>query len=325
MLKSRHSHFGLLAGFISFASMGCNEKKTADMPLRKQGTSCASLQLKATGSTTKSADDETSTNASGSSASDGTCSESEQTGGSDGTGESSGSTTGGSSSTTFDLCKDGLKASTKLQDFQTYVTELCGTDNKLQALRKSDNIYTGGDAKILQNTTSSSTDTSMRLYTSALYDAKPEDYWALLRLQFTKPQVYKTVYAYDQDAELHVNQASSDQVTFEYVNTDANDPNLGVDYDAKTIFVTLKANQAYVTATVETQMKQTMKALKGLIIVNKKSNGKLEVITMSDQTYETNDQAEAVKTRAISALKAEQKRAFENSKKADKAKTLLGG
>jgi pyruvate/2-oxoglutarate dehydrogenase complex dihydrolipoamide dehydrogenase (E3) component len=66
-----------------------------------------------------------------------------------------------------------------------------------------------------------------------------------------------------------------------------------------------------------------MKALKGLIIVNKLGS-KVEVFTISDQTYEHKDgEADTVVTRVLTSLKKEQKNAFDNSKEAKKATEAL--
>lgn len=234
-------------------------------------------------------------------------------------GETEGGTTDGGE-TTFDLCKDGLKK--KVTDFDAFVQDLCD-GGKLKTLRGADNVFDGTTPKILKDKEQKGdTESSMRLYTSGLYDCKTSDYWSLIKVQFGHPDKYKTVYEYDADADMNNVQASDTQSSYEY----SNDSGEGgrVAYKATTKFIVLKEGVAYVAATTETAKVETMKSLKGLIIVNKKSDGKTEVFTMSDQVYEHDSgQADTITSRAITSLQNEQKRAFNNAKKANQAAGLL--
>lgn len=227
------------------------------------------------------------------------------------------------STAAFNLCKDGLAVSAKLSGFATLVNDLCGADSKLVTLRKAENVYTGGAPNVSKTLNPGGTESQMRLYTSAIYSTSAEDYWALIKLQFTKPGVYKTVYDYDHDASMSEVVPSGSSVTYRYQNDSGEGG--AVDYNAKTDFIVLKAGQAYVAATKETKMNEMMKSLTGLIVINRKSNGKVEVFTVSDQTYQHADgEATAVTNRALTALGNEQKRAFNNAGKASQAKGLLG-
>ena len=85
---------------------------------------------------------------------------------------------------TFDLCNDGLEKAS-LSGFETYISGLCGDTPKLTELRTLSAIYTGGsEAKIFEdNIKKGATETSIRLYTSTVVEAKVADYWDLMQLQ----------------------------------------------------------------------------------------------------------------------------------------------
>ena len=86
----------------------------------------------------------------------------------------------------------------------------------------------------------------------------------------------------------------------------------------------MKDGQAYMSATKLDESHDTMTALTGLIIINKKSSTKTEVFTMSDQTYSHQaNQGDSAENQAIQAAEAEQVRMFENAKKASLAPALL--
>lgn len=234
-------------------------------------------------------------------------------------GDDVGETTSGTAE--FDLCKDGLSSSSKLGTWSKLVDELCD-DGRLDDLRKTSNVFKGDTPKIIDESEVGGTETVMNLYSSAQYNAAVDDYWALVRLQFVDPKKYKENFEFDEDVTVTDVNANSTSSTYDYTN-DGGEGGV-VRYVAKTTFVTLKKGQAYVAATELQESKETMTALKGLIIVNKLSSSKVEAFTISNQTYSHQDgQGDATKTRAINSLKNEQKRAFSNAKKAKTATELL--
>lgn len=242
----------------------------------------------------------------------------ESEGGEEGEGEGEGTD---SDVTDFDLCTDGIKASSKLATWKTLVSELC-TDGKIKELRKSANVFKGGTPIISNESEIEALETNMKLYSSAQYSAAIEDYWSLTKLQFVDPAKYKDNFEADEDVTVKDVNASATSSTYNYIN-DGGEGGV-VNYIAKTTFVTLKKGQAYIAATEHIEKKETMKALKGLIIVNKLSSSKVEVFTISDQSYEHADgQGEATESRALTSLRNEQTRAFKNSKTAAEATKLL--
>lgn len=227
----------------------------------------------------------------------------------------------GGDDTDFDLCTDGITASTKLTTWKSLVKVLCD-DGKIKELRKSANVFKGGTPIISNESEIESLETNMKLYSSAQYTAAVGDYWSLTKLQFVDPAKYKENFEADEDVTVKDVNASATSSTYNYIN-DGGEGGV-VNYVAKTTFITLKKGQAYIAATEHIEKKETMKALKGLIVVNKISATKVEVFTISDQSYEHADgQGEATESRALTSLKNEQTRAFKNSKTADKATELL--
>lgn len=227
----------------------------------------------------------------------------------------------GTGSGTFDLCKDGLEE-VSISGFSTYIKQLC-SDGKLVALREDDKVYTGGDAKIFKdNVEKGDTETSIRFYTSSLVDAAVEDYWALMQLQLKKPEAYRKNFDSDESADLTEVEPDGESVQYRYSYDSGNGG--GVNYVATTKFHVLKKGQAYMTSTTHDKMYETMKDIKALIIINKKSSSKTEVFTMSDQNYEhAENQADATETEAITKAEEEQKRMYKNAKDAENAPDLL--
>ena len=222
----------------------------------------------------------------------------------------------------FDLCEDGLKSNEQLKAFQSYVNNLCST-NQLEMLRNDENIYKGSDNKIIETSkVLGNVESSLLLMTSAIYKVPIEDYWALLRLQFLKPKVFSEHFERDPDTTVSDVKPESESVTFRYENSSGEGGK--VDYYAQTDLLELGADQAYTTATRLTESKETLKDVKGLIIVNKIDDEQIEVFTTSYQVFShAAGQGEDYYNRAIRSFKNEQKRAWNNAKQAHKAKDLL--
>ncbi len=278
----------IIAGFLFFAS--CEEKKSEAFKAKEANT---------TGNGTSTGG---------------------ETEGEEGEGEAEGEE--GGETGTFDLCNDGLKKSTKLSSWSSLVDELCD-DGKLKDLRKTANVYKGGDPIVSNKSDKESEETNIVLYSSSQYSAAVDDYWSLVRLQTTDPAEFRTLkFLFDENVDMQDVTATSTSSSYKY----SNDPQDGsrVEYKAKTTYLTLVKGQAYVAATSLVEKIETMKALKGLIIVNKLSSSKVEVFTISDQTYEHKDgESNTVETRVLTSLKKEQKNAYENAKDAKKATEAL--
>lgn len=226
------------------------------------------------------------------------------------------------SNTQFDLCADGLTANEDLKLFQSYINSLC-SKNQLETLRSDENIFKGTDNKIIEKSkVLGNVESSLLLMTSAVYKVAIEDYWSLLRLQFLKPKVFSENFERDPDTTVSDVKPESERVTFRYENSSGEGGK--VDYYALTDLLEIGADQAYTTATRLTESKETLKDVKGLIIVNKIDDEQIEVFTTSYQVFShAAGQGEDYYNRAIRSFKNEQKRAWNNAKKASKAKDFL--
>jgi hypothetical protein len=226
----------------------------------------------------------------------------------------------------FDLCSSGLKVNDRLKtSFSAQINALCNPA-QLQALRKTENIYVGKDNKILEISKKLEDKSStLTLMTSAVYTTNIEDYWAMLRLQFLKPRVFSE--NFERDPNTTVSQVSpapnNSNVSFRYENSSGEGGK--VDYVAKSELIQLSQGIAYVVATKLTESKETLTDLKGLIVVHKIDDNSIEVFSTSNQQYShASGQGETYYNRALSSMRAEQKRTWNNAKKADTARNLLG-
>ncbi len=228
----------------------------------------------------------------------------------------------------FDLCKGLSAKKAEIDGFSAYIDELCGTgegQNKLPTLRKSENVFKGGDPKLLKKTDKGDGSTvAVRLFTSTIVAAKAVDYFALLRLQVSKPKIFGENYEHDSLIQLSNVDASAKSSSFTY---DYSDGDGSVLYDATARFYTLKTSTAFVSATTMDKSKPrvTMEDFKGLIIVNQKDATHTEVFTMSDQKYEVAPGQEPAlyDTRATEKAGKEQVRMYNNADKANEAPGLI--
>ncbi len=228
--------------------------------------------------------------------------------------------------TTFDLCKGLADKKAEIAGFSEYLEELCGTgegQNKLPTLRKSENVFKGGEPKLLKKTDNGDGKTvSVRLFTSTIVKAKAVDYFALVRLQVSKPDKFAENYEHDELIKLSDIDAGAKSSAFTY---DYSDGEGRVAYKATARFYTLKTSTAFVSATKMDESIETMEAFKGLIIVNQKDDTYTEVFTMSDQKYAVaNDQdPKLYDTRATEKAGKEQVRMYNNADKAAEAPGLI--
>lgn len=224
----------------------------------------------------------------------------------------------------FDLCSTGLLVNSRLKEFAAYTKAIC-SESQLQALRKPENIFSGGDNKIIEKSKETG-DRSSRftLMTSAVYNTDIESYWAMLRLQFLKPKVFADTFERDDNTTVSEVQPASNNssVTFRYENSTGEGGK--VDYLAKTELVQLGKGLAYTVATKLTLSKETLTDIKGLIVVHKLDDDSVEVFTTSYQEYShASAQGKTYYDRALNSMKEEQKRTWRNAKNAAKAKPLL--
>lgn len=239
-------------------------------------------------------------------------------------GEEAGDDTAEGGEEAFDLCTGLEDKKGDIDGFSSYIEELCSGENKLTTLRESKNIFKGGSPLLLKKTTESGETTSVRLFTSTVVSAKAEDYFAMVKLQVSKPKEFSENFEHDKNVNMTEVQATSKQSSFHYQYSDpVNEGN--VEYKATARFHTIKKGVAFVSATKLDESLETMKDLKGLIIVSDKGGGKAEVFTMSDQTYEVaaDQDPKLYDQEATKKAGAEQKRMYQNAKDADKAPDLL--
>lgn len=225
----------------------------------------------------------------------------------------------------FDLCSTGLLVKSRLKDFASHTKAICST-SQLQALRKPENIFSGGENKIIEKERETGDRSSkFTLMTSAVYDTDIESYWAMLRLQFLKPKVFADTFERDKATTVSEVQPAPDNssVTFRYENSTGEGGK--VDYLAKTELVPLGKGLAYTVATKLTLSKETLTDIKGLIVVHKIDDDSVEVFTTSYQEYShASGQGKTYYDRALNSMREEQKRTWRNAKNAAKAKSLLG-
>lgn len=226
----------------------------------------------------------------------------------------------------FNICTDGLKKHAALKDYGAQVSILCD-DGKLEAVLDKANVFTGGERKLFEmGKKIGDLQTSFKIYSGGAYDSLPEDYWNLLRLQFIKPKVFRDNYLDDPNAKMDLVVPSGDFVTYRYFN---NSGEGGViEYDAKTVFVTLKSGKAWVAVTQKVgPYRETMESLQSLQIVFESDGnpGKTSLVSISDQIYKhASGQGQSYYDRAMNNLTTEQKNGFINAKTSQKAKGLLG-
>lgn len=223
----------------------------------------------------------------------------------------------------FDLCGGLSETLASLEGFAPAEEALCGSGDGLKTLR-AEYLYTGGEPKLFKPKGSAGDGSaiSVRLLTATLVEANASDYFALVRLQVSRPKAFKNNYFHDDGIELSDVSYEGDHSSFTYEYTDGEGR---VAYKATSRFYTVKAGQAFVSATGMDESIETMKSLKGLVIVNQKDATHSEVITISDQTYEVapGQDPKLYDQSATKKAGAEQQRMFKNAAKAGEAKGLL--
>ena len=160
----------------------------------------------------------------------GSCPTKTATGSGTGTGSGSGSGTDGEfddgsdgsdgGSGDYDLCTGLTAKKGDIDGFSEYIDELCGTGdgaNKLPTLRKTENVFKGGEPKLLKKENGGGGKTvSIRLFTSTVVEAKASDYFALVRLQVSKPDKFGENYEHDDGTKMSNVEASSSSSKFTY-------------------------------------------------------------------------------------------------------------
>ncbi len=226
----------------------------------------------------------------------------------------------------FEICADGLKKNSTLSEFNPQVKILCD-DGFLDTLLGKDKVYTGGDRKLFElNKKLGDVQTSFAILSGGVYEALPEDYWNLLKLQFINPPVFRANYLNDPNAKMNNVVANAESSSYLYENN-SGEGGL-VKYNAKTTFSTLKAGKAWVASTVKVGPTiETMEEMHSLQIVFASDSypGKTSLISISDQIYKhASGQGQSYYDRAMNNLTTEQKNGFTNAKTASKAKDLIG-
>jgi hypothetical protein len=226
----------------------------------------------------------------------------------------------------FDICKNALKSDPALSGFRAQVGILCD-EGKLNFVISPTSIYIGTDRKLYElGKRIGDTETTFKIYSGGAYDSKPEDYWNLLKLQFVKPKVFKENYLADPNAKMDQVIPTDGEVTYRYSNNSGEGG--AIEYDAKTVFITLKPGKAWVAVTQKIgPTRETMESLQSLQIVfdSDKYPGKTLLVSISDQIYKhASGQGQSYYDRAMNNLTTEQKNGFTNATTSSKAKGLLG-
>ena len=234
--------------------------------------------------------------------------------------------------TVYNLC-DAITESDKLASYSSIVEELC-SNGGLEDLRKAENIYDGRRPKLLgEEVSSTGSSTTMQYKTSTVANAKAKDYFDMIRLQITKPKDFKgdacdqaDPYKTDCDADLDVLRANATGATFIYTN-EGDGQGGRVNYKAAASFITLKADQAYLIGSQSDNQHsyEGLSNFNGLIIINKESELKTEVISFSNQTFAhaNSNEKDSILQAAETSLEDDQERSYKNAEKADQAADKL--
>ncbi len=234
----------------------------------------------------------------------------------------SGSGSGSGSGTTFSLCA-ALKANTEVKaQFSSYSKWLCD-EGGLEELR--DDYYAGTGSHTVKTlrdgvVPGESGSSEMRLVSASLIPTTPAAYFAMVKLQMTDPDEFKAK-KFETDAAVNYTprKVNSDDVTYYYERSGEDI----VGYVATTKFHTLRKGEAYIHTTLMDESATTdaklAEKLKGLVIINRKDSNSTEVLTISDQQYDNNNNHNSTKTNIINGLAKDQERSYRNGRDAEKA------
>lgn len=226
-------------------------------------------------------------------------------------------------SAAYDACEDLL---VELSE-NILAKELCDNISSLE-----NSAYVGsGSTKIIHDPepTQKNNRTIFHVRSAVKVTAEPEDYFAMLQLQYKDKSKFAEVFdvAKDNDGEEYVDindvTYGNKQATFVYTNSKRSDT--VIKYKATTKFFVLKENVAYATSTTSNNSfseKAYLENLKGIVLI-KKSGSDIYIISVSDQTYASGSDHDQWVSNVKSELAAEQRRSYKNAKKAYKAPELL--
>lgn len=202
--------------------------------------------------------------------------------------------------------------------FSGFLSTLCSS--KLTALRSSSYQYLGkGDPNIESSSSEQGAGKSyMQLWMSMLVPTDPKSYFNMMRLQAGFPEKFDDVFEYDQAVTYTKKSTTVDSVSYNYKNRKEDVP---VDYDATSYYLEVVAGRTYVVTSELTLGNSVVVALRGLQVIHtaEGQNNVTEVFTMSDQTFENQNDHQGTISKAESSFKDEMSMSFRNGLKATQA------
>ena len=202
--------------------------------------------------------------------------------------------------------------------FSGFLATLCGT--KLTSLRSSSYRYKGSGTPVIDSSSSEqgSGKSYMQLWMSMLIPTDPKSYFNMMRLQAGFPEKFDDIYEYDQAVTYTKKSTTSDSVSYNYKNRKEDVP---VDYDSTSYYLEVVPNQTYVVTSELTAGNSVVIALRGLQVIHavEGESNITEVFTMSDQTFENQNDHQGTISKAEASFKDEMSMSFRNSLKATQA------
>ena len=217
----------------------------------------------------------------------------------------------------YDVCK-ALSANSEMKGTQkTFLTELC-TNGKLEELRTQ--FYKGsGSAKI--NVWSDAAKTGnyseVLVGSSMLVPTTPSAYFAMTKLQMTRPSDFKAKgFATNPKVTYTPQTPTATSVKYKYNFQETQDR--FIEYEATTNFVTFESKKAYLISTSSDAEGTNIQTFRGIIAIAEKGT-KTEVFAVSFQSLNNDGDHPKALADVKARLGEEQVRMYTNSKDATKA------
>ena len=160
----------------------------------------------------------------------------------------------------------------------------------------------------------------MRLWASLKPNTDALSYYNFMRLQISKPIEFTPANGFEQDkfVTYTVNSSAADSVNYKYLNNKEDEV---VEYVANTYFSAAIPGQLYlVSSQMDTsKSSSTIKSFRGLQIIAKSADGKVEVFSVADQVYDNNGDHNFLVGKATKAFKEDMTRGLRNSANASQA------
>ncbi len=202
--------------------------------------------------------------------------------------------------------------------FKGFLSTLC--NNKLSSLRSKGLRYQGSGTPNIDATSSEqgSAKSYMQLWMSMLVPTDPKSYFNMMRLQAGFPDKFDDIYEYDQAVTYTKKSTTVDSVSYNYKNRKEDVP---VDYDATSYYLEIVPGRTYAVTSNLDNGNSVVVAFRGLQVIHaaEGQTNITEVFTMSDQTFENQNDHPGTISKAENSFKDEMAMSFRNSLKANQA------